>query len=390
MLLYAPPSIADSTWVDSHGDTARIVRPYSHQWWNWENDPATDRHKYRYMAAIHEKSIVGGYRYHFLPHPYFIGAPVFDYRWMTTAGPYEFAAGDTLEFVYVGAVGQGLNGGHDNYWRGGKWIPGLRHMMDYALKTYYMGAIQSDPYHPSPPSRDFHYQIPIPPPVPQLEYSTGGGVVTLIWDRKAEETPDPLDNQMDFRGYRIYRSAFRVGDWEKIAEFGDTLRVLQNYPHNYVDSTAKKGVPYYYAVTAFDSGRHPRFPIDFPSLESGKTNYKKTPKGEEVAVYVKTDRRTDNDLSRVTVAPNPYLGSAYWERRYEDKIQFMNLPGSCRIRIYTLAGDFVKELIHKDGTGDEYWNLLSRNNQSIVSGVYIYKIETDDGSYKIGKFVILR
>ena len=400
-LVYAPPSIADTSYVDANGDSVRIVRPYSHQWWNWESDPSTDVQKYEYMNGTHPDNF--GYR--FMPHPFDVGAPTFDYRFMITAGPYNLADGDTLRFVYVGGVGQGLNGGEDTYWGRG-YLRGARQIADYALQAYYKGATHSDPYHPSTPEGDNHWIIPIPPEVPNLEYSAGNGVVKLAWDDVAEVTPDPMDKKYDFRGYRIYRSEYRPGNWEKLAEY-DSTHYWGNYPHTYVDSTAPVGVPLYYAVGAYDSGRPPDTTTGMPaipSLESGLNNYKTDANGAPIPIYLQTPPDTsvvniDSILSLVRVVPNPYLGSAKWEgapgETYMNKIAFIHLPEQCRIKIYTLTGDFVKEIVHNSGTGDEYWNLLSRNNQDAVSGVYIYKIEAYDRSGKFlgsktGKFMILR
>jgi hypothetical protein len=82
------------------------------------------------------------------------------------------------------------------------------------------------------------------------------------------------------------------------------------------------------------------------------------------------------------------------------KIAFANLPkGQCSVNIYTLAGDLVQTL-QNDGrrSGTAFWNLISRNGQDVVSGVYIYSVECKDcepgvkgcGDRKIGRFAIIR
>jgi hypothetical protein len=88
---------------------------------------------------------------------------------------------------------------------------------------------------------------------------------------------------------------------------------------------------------------------------------------------------------------------------------FINLPLRCTIRIYTLAGDLV-DTIHHDGPaqtdvltiskaattgiaadGMHYWDLLSKNDQIIAPGVYLYSVENkDDDKIKVGKFVIIK
>ena len=74
---------------------------------------------------------------------------------------------------------------------------------------------------------------------------------------------------------------------------------------------------------------------------------------------------------------------------------FTNLPMAHNtIKIYTVAGDLVQTIDH-DGTGGSghvSWNLMSRNGQEIVSGVYLYSVQSDDSRFDdfVGKFVVVR
>jgi hypothetical protein len=77
------------------------------------------------------------------------------------------------------------------------------------------------------------------------------------------------------------------------------------------------------------------------------------------------------------------------------KVEFRNLPRARGvIRIYTLAGDLVKELPFDatSGAGTVKWDLVSRNGQDVTSGIYLYSIETEDSRFsrKVGKFVVIR
>jgi hypothetical protein len=120
---------------------------------------------------------------------------------------------------------------------------------------------------------------------------------------------------------------------------------------------------------------------------------------------------SQDDQEDVCVVPNPYRATAEWDLvpREEDpsgtKVTFMNLPRTRgTIRIYSLAGDLVRELpfdgsapadlqFGKDavyqGTGSVPWNLISRNGQKIVSGIYLFSVDTELGK-EVGKFVIIR
>jgi hypothetical protein len=111
----------------------------------------------------------------------------------------------------------------------------------------------------------------------------------------------------------------------------------------------------------------------------------------------------------VEVFPNPYRidgnysadkyeGTATtYSTTYDRRIRFNNVPPRCNIRIYTLDGDLVQTLYHEvtdvrdtDATHAE-WDLISRNTQAVVSGIYLFSVENlDTGEEQIGKFVIIK
>ncbi|MDD4050703.1 MAG: T9SS type A sorting domain-containing protein, partial [candidate division Zixibacteria bacterium] len=96
------------------------------------------------------------------------------------------------------------------------------------------------------------------------------------------------------------------------------------------------------------------------------------------------------DIDKIRVVPNPYLGEASWESSEgQRKLQFVNLPDQCSIRIYTLAGELIRTLDHTNGTGTEDWNMLSESNRGIASGVYLFSVESDYGNYT-GKFAVIK
>jgi len=76
------------------------------------------------------------------------------------------------------------------------------------------------------------------------------------------------------------------------------------------------------------------------------------------------------------------------------KITFGNLPPHCTIKILTLDGDLIQEIDHNFDPGDPLspyheWDLISRNVQIIVSGLYYWVVEDDQGNTQIGKLTIL-
>ncbi|MFA6540154.1 MAG: hypothetical protein WCT99_00985 [Bacteroidota bacterium] len=150
-----------------------------------------------------------------------------------------------------------------------------------------------------------NYRFAQPPPKPRVVAVPGDGRVTLYWDTASEEGVDPLTNENDFEGYKIYRSqdytfkdVYDVTDGNGIPFIGKALyddkaqkeaqwhlpwtaaqqqlyafgyhpaeyqgRAVKYYMgqpgdvsgivHQYVDSTVTNGKTYYYAVVAFDHG----------------------------------------------------------------------------------------------------------------------------------------
>jgi hypothetical protein len=106
-----------------------------------------------------------------------------------------------------------------------------------------------------------------------------------------------------------------------------------------------------------------------------------------------------NDLDKIGVVPNPYIASADWERktisvngRGERRIDFVNLPASCTVRIYTVAGALVKTL-YKDSTPDNGslpWNLVSDDGMDVAYGLYIFHVDVPGVGEKIGKFALIK
>lgn len=132
-----------------------------------------------------------------------------------------------------------------------------------------------------------NYQFAVPPPLPTMTAEAGDGYVRLSWDDVAERGLDPVANEIDFEGYRIYRSTdpdFRdpriivsgtgsstVGNGRPIAQMDlvngrrgfseQTYEGIAYYlgqdtgiRHTWTDTTVTNGQLYYYAVTAYDYG----------------------------------------------------------------------------------------------------------------------------------------
>jgi hypothetical protein len=395
-VLYADPSSADYIFSNQDSLRVRIVRPYSHQWWNWESDPDTDIEQYDYQKGQHEFS--KGYR--FIPNPLDIGAPTFDYRFLYTVGPYDMFPGDTVKVVWAEVLGFGLQGVREN--------------ADNALRAYYAGSQHSSPINPSAPDKDIHWLLPAPPLTPNLRYSPDYRSIKLVWDNIAEITPDTKTKEIDFIGYKIYRAKYTPSNWTMVAAFDNVkgpVRVentekdslgftdLPDIVNEYIDKggitvwgdtieVPINGIPYYYSVVAYDKGDSE---ANLPSSESGKTNYTKSESGAPIPVIPKRMYEINLksfDMSNIKVVPNPYKGTDVFEDIYQNAIYFTNLPPLAKISIFTMTGDLVQTIDHTDGSDMEKWDLISRNTQSIASGLYIFIVETNNDKF-IGKFVVM-
>jgi hypothetical protein len=152
---------------------------------------------------------------------------------------------------------------------------------------------------------------------------------------------------------------------------------------------------FYISVTTFDFGHAP---TAIPPLESGKSINK-------TLVYpVDSPELTRKQGDEIVVYPNPYRGDQRVEYRtygsepgateFDRRIHFLNLPAKCTIRIFTLDGDLVRTIYHDKTESDptashEEWDMITRNTQAVVSGIYLFSVESEYGNH-VGKFVILK
>jgi hypothetical protein len=202
-----------------------------------------------------------------------------------------------------------------------------------------------------------------------------------------------------FEGYRIYKSPKgKNGPWTLMAQYDVKDDIPPNtglYTYEYDESGLLNNVEYYYAVTAYSK---PDTVINFPSQETSTS---------ATALTVIPGTLPPSTVGNVGVVPNPYRGDiAYnsyeppWERasgarqwmEQDRKIQFVNLPGNCQIKIYSIAGDLVFTIDHANQTlGYENWNLTSSAGQAISSGIYLFTVQDkNNGQVQTGKFVIIK
>jgi hypothetical protein len=252
------------------------------------------------------------------------------------------------------------------------------------------------------------------------------------------ESFDDDNGDLVYNAPEAYHDANQNGTWDPGEAFED-----QNYNHQWdagedFDDENENGFwdahedytvyelriepvhalfPRYYSVTAFDFGD---FLTGTKSLESAKTAsaVMAAPSGrtQDPVLVVPNPYRLDADYTRPFMAgagpqgwedeglswENQDDGSADFWPQQDRRMDFVNLPKVCLIRIFTVSGDLVQVLPHNlQGDHDrnwqspysESWNLNNRNFQMVAPGLYIYSVEdkTDEGKGKMqtGKFVII-
>lgn len=112
--------------------------------------------------------------------------------------------------------------------------------------------------------------------------------------------------------------------------------------------------------------------------------------------YVNEDS-IKNALDKVKVVPNPYgIASLYTFKDeyggHGDGIRFIHVPQGSKIRIYSVNGSFIKELVHEGSLedGTVFWDLKNKDGKKIAYGVYVYYLDAGVYGTKTGKFAIIR
>jgi len=282
------------------------------------------------------------------------------------------------------------------------------------------------------------YILPEPPPVPNMTLGVGDQVVTIYWQNNAESFIDPISRQKDFEGYRVWGAHKTMNDepleFTLLGEFDradtayqeigyntgfDLIRITNDqgqpdsieidgryYHYKFVNEGVQNGWLNYYSVTAFDRG-DPE--ANLASLESALI-------ANQRYVYPGVPPASSEWTSNPSVYPNPYRGQAAWDGygNRDRMIWFQNLPRKAQIRIFTLAGDLVDIIDHDENYsgadimnigdrkrpqfsgGEHAWDLITRNDQAIATGLYLFTVENLDensasfGKVKEGKFLVIK
>ena len=266
---------------------------------------------------------------------------------------------------------------------------------------------------------------------------TSDSKVEIFWQDNSEVSIDPISQEMDFEGYRIYMTklGFDVTDVPnlqrdlvKIAEYDlpnnsygyetgfSSIKLDEpitidgkEYHYKYTIDKILNGWQYAVSVTAFDRGNEEN---NLESLES-------SPVSNNFRAFAGKPVNESITKNQPFVYPNPYYAGASWEGRssfqeQSRKLYFANLPRHCEINVFTLAGDFLDQIIHHDdyngddirwnqtfgaenpkqnvfSGGEHGWNLLTENTQIIARGLYLFTVkDLETGDLYKGKFAIIK
>ena len=117
------------------------------------------------------------------------------------------------------------------------------------------------------------------------------------------------------------------------------------------------------------------------------------------AIEVVTEN-LNNTMNNIKVVPNPYIAANSMEPalqlnglNQQRRLLFTNIPSECTIKIFTMSGVFIDEVIVDNSAdrGSVHWDMLTREGLEIASGIYIYQVKSElTGEEKIGKFAVLK
>jgi len=157
----------------------------------------------------------------------------------------------------------------------------------------------------------------------------------------------------------------------------------------FADGSSLAGFRTQYAVTAIDT----TVVLHDPTA----TDFYETAIDSSEIVELTPGSPPRSNLEEIAVVPNPYKVRAEWEPGDGSRqLHFIRIPDKATIQIFTTNGELIRELKANQYAspggviGDVSWDLKNANGRTVVSGIYIYHVEMEDGRSRNGKFVIIK
>ena len=104
------------------------------------------------------------------------------------------------------------------------------------------------------------------------------------------------------------------------------------------------------------------------------------------------DELLKEDIAKINVFPNPYLGVNDAETsRFSHFVTFSHLPPKANIRIFDMSGVLVRTIEKDDPSQFTRWDLQNHNELPVASGMYIAHIELPgNGMSRVLKLAIIQ
>jgi hypothetical protein len=350
LLLAAPPA----------GGRANAPLVPTQRWvtknfWDWYNDVSSVQNFYDRLS--------GDWINPFPP------THTFDYRMLNAVGPYQVTAGDTAQFWMAYVMGEGYNDDNHSIFHMGNLV---QHVQD--AEAFFGGGMTI-------PAADYPPAVPdLNPTLASIASDVNARLLTVHW-APYSNIPAPGAAADSFVVYSNILS--RTGPWERVAAFGSgtTSTTVDLIPGFYT----------YVMVQAKDAAGVMSNPWALTGrlYEADESGTLRSNNNSVVSVIGST--AAESALDKITVAPNPYDGSNPAElKEFETLIGFHHLPAKCTIYVYTMLGNLVDIIHHDSQSGSEYWDMTTRNNEAISSGLYVYRVKAENGDEKLGKFAVIK
>lgn len=174
------------------------------------------------------------------------------------------------------------------------------------------------------------------------------------------------------------------GDWEEIYAYFSTV------PEDSLYSGISDPTDHKFGGLSF------RGEIPEPGTVIRITSYKGLSDGDKFVITLPKANVNDvsngqQNLDQITVFPNPYFGAHSLEaNKYNRWVRFTGLPEKCTVRIFSLAGVFVRKLDKDNSSQYLEWDLLNSNGIPVASGIYIAYLELPGIGTKVMKLAIIQ
>lgn len=208
------------------------------------------------------------------------------------------------------------------------------------------------------------YAIPeAPRPPSSFEVTSGGDRIALSWEYP-ENAPSP-------GGFEIWRAQGQFDStYTRIATLDGSARSYDDTDAD--DGQPVRGLDYYYYIQAVSDAPNQDGTGETPTGVALRSNRYYT----QTYTPARLKRQQGLAMEEIRVVPNPMHVGAAESFRFGgggtvDRLAFYEIPGFCRIEIFTELGERIASIDHNDGSGDEFWDLTTESRQVVASGVYI-------------------